>query len=101
MAFGDDDGNGDLNDLVVSDNDDMETVLATVIQTLFVFFETHPDKIVFFTGSTSARTRLYRIAISRLLNEVQEAFLVEGILGQRRERFRPNVAYEAFLIQRI
>lgn len=39
LAFGDIDEKGELDDLSVSDNQDMEKVLATVIQTIFVFLE--------------------------------------------------------------
>jgi hypothetical protein len=82
----------------VSDNQDMEKVLATVIQTIFVFFRTYPDKTLFFTGSTNARTRLYRGAIGRVIDELREDLLIEGIRNNNRELFQKNVNYEAFLI---
>ncbi len=98
LAFGDINENGELDDLSVSDNQDMEKVLATVIQTIFVFFRTYPDKTLFFTGSTNARTRLYRGAIGRVIDELQEGLLIEGIRNNNRELFQKNVTYEAFLI---
>lgn len=76
----------------------MEKVLATVIQTIFVFFRTYPDKTLFFTGSTDARTRLYRAAIGRVMDELQEDLLVEGIKNNHKELFQKNVNYQAFLI---
>lgn len=84
LAFGDINDKGELDDLSVSDNQDMEKVLATVIQTIFVFFRTYPDKTLFFTGSTNARTRLYRGAIGRVIDELQEDLLIEGIRNNNR-----------------
>lgn len=61
LAFGDKDGvTGNIDDLVISDNQDTEIVLATVASTLFDFFENHNGTIVLAKGSTKRRTRLYR-----------------------------------------
>ena len=43
----------------------MEKVLATVVQTLGVFFMEFEGAKVFFKGSTPSRTRLYRIIIAK------------------------------------
>ena len=69
--------------------------MATVIETLFVFLETHSGKTVFFQGSTPTRTRLYRIAIGRLIDEL----FVEGIIRDRAEPFQKNTNYTAYLIR--
>ena len=98
LAFGDLNEWEELDDLTVSDNQDMERVLATVIQAVLFFLETYPDKTVFFTGSTAARTRLYRAAISRVIADY-ENLAVEGILDSGAESFQPNKPYQAFLVR--
>ncbi len=39
--------------------------------------------MVFATGSTKARTRLYRIGISNDLEEIQEDFKIFGLLDEK------------------
>ncbi|WP_440590452.1 DUF6934 family protein [Nibrella viscosa] len=59
------DENGAYSDLVISNNNDMPKVLATVAQTLVAFFRLRPTSSVIFRGSTPSRTRLYRMAIAK------------------------------------
>lgn len=102
LGFGDQDPiTGDLDDLAISNNGDSEKVLATVAMTLFTFTSEYPDAKVYITGSTKARTRLYRIAISRHLCSIEIDFRVEGLLGGQWQRFRKDAPYEAFLITKI
>ena len=65
LEFGDKRDNSDeIDDLVISDNQDRDIVLVTVANAILNFFEKHPKSQVFFQGSTPSRTRLYQIAIS-------------------------------------
>ena len=67
LAFGDENPETDeINDLAVSDNGDTEKVLATVVAAVYVFFDNNPSVFVYATGSTKARTRLYRMGITIL-----------------------------------
>jgi hypothetical protein len=56
---------GEIDDFSNTDNGDMVRVLATVIRILIDFLHRNPQATVFFTGSTEARTNLYRRIISR------------------------------------
>ncbi len=98
LGFGDLKPDGSINDLVVSDNQDMEMVLSTVVQTLVCFFEFYPKKAVFFVGSTPSRTRLYQIIITKFLLEIEKSFYVRGIRNGEMSKFVSNLKYEAFLI---
>lgn len=69
-----------IDDLVVSDNGDRNTVLATVAKSAYIFSEKYPDKNIFIKGSTKARTRLYRRAISLNLEELSETFHIFGAM---------------------
>ncbi len=99
LAFGDVDEDGELNDSVISDNKDMELVLATVMSIVIVFFETYPDNVVFFTGSSRSRTRLYQIIIRKEYHSLSERFVIEGIENGFRETMKPGKNYDAFLIR--
>ena len=82
LAFGDKDPEtGDINDLAISNNGDMEKVLATVVSALYIFFDKHPDAMVYATGSTQERTRLYRMGITRFHVEMNKDFYLFGQVG--------------------
>ncbi len=90
--------NGTVSDVSVSNNHDMEYVLATVFQTCKVFLNAYPNCQVFFMGSTAARTRLYQIAINRELTKALEMFEIWGLTDEGLEPFRPNRTYQAFVL---
>lgn len=71
---------GKESDIVVSDNQDLPTVLATVIKIIEKFLNKFPEKIVTFKGSDDRRTRLYRIVISKEIDKIKERFMVLGLL---------------------
>ncbi|MFI5221097.1 MAG: DUF6934 family protein [Bacteroidia bacterium] len=101
LAFGDKDQNtGEINDTVISNNSDSEKVLATVVATLYAFTDKHNDAFVLATGSTKARTRLYRMGITKYFNEIQKDFLVYGLRNDEWENFKKETEYGAFLAKR-
>jgi hypothetical protein len=71
LSLSDKGEDGSFDDLARSSNNDLVEVMATVVQTLFVFFERYPESAVYFRGSTPARTRLYQIIIHKELDEAQ------------------------------
>ncbi len=99
LAMGDLLPNGTLDVEVVSDNGDRDEILATVIQTLIVFLDTHPTDFVLFTGSSPARTRLYQILISHELDQAQSLFAFWGMSesGQL-VSFEKNKPYIGFVV---
>jgi hypothetical protein len=93
--------NDSIDTLDNSNNQDMTKVLSTVIQTVIYFLEVYPDNSVIFTGSTPARTRLYRATISKLLENLGETYLVQGILPNFDiEIFNSSTSYYAYLISK-
>ena len=101
LAFGNKNDNGEIDDLVVSDNKDSEKILATVVSTAYRFSENHPERMILATGSTKARTRLYRMGISKYISEIKKDFEVFGFKDNSWHPFRKNIEYEAFLAKRI
>lgn len=89
---------GSLDDMTINDNGDMETILATVLQCMIAFLDQYPKAIVAFSGSSMARTRLYRIAIVRELQAATNRFNIWGLTQEAVEPFTPNRPYEGFLI---
>lgn len=101
LAFGDkDEATGMINDMINSNNGDTEKVLWTIASTVDVFLGNHPDKFIYVEGSTKARTRLYRMGISKYLSVIQTDFEIYGEKGGYVENFRVNTDYESFLVKR-
>lgn len=101
LAFGDKHpGTGQIDDTVVSNNSDTEKVLATVVAAVGAFFDKHPDTFVYATGSTKARTRLYRIGITRFYEEVRKEFDLYGQVGDDYYPFETGKEYDGSLAQR-
>ena len=101
LAFGDrDEESGEIDDKSISNNGDSDMVLATVVPTVYAFTERYPDSWVFATGSTKARTRLYRRGLTKYLLEIRRDFQVFGLIDDEWEPFEKDVNYEAFLVKR-
>lgn len=101
LAFGDKDPEtGELNDLAVTNNGDTQKVLGTVVAALYAFLDKKPEALVYATGSTPARTRLYRMGITMFYEEVQKDFNLLGQIGKNFYVFEIGKEYEGFLAQR-
>lgn len=90
---------GEIDDTIISNNGDSDKVLATVVATLFAFIDKHKQAMVYATGSTKSRTRLYRMGITKYLDEIKEDFEIFGELENGWEEFQKDVEYEAFLVK--
>lgn len=101
LAFGDKNAEtGEIDDRVVSNNGDSEKVLATVVSTVYAFSDKYPDAWIFATGSTRVRTRLYRMGITKYINEIHVDFEVYGLRENEWEPFEKEIEYDAFLVKR-
>jgi hypothetical protein len=100
LAFGDwDEENNRINDLSISNNADREKVLATVAATVNDFMVNHPDAIIIAAGSTASRTRLYQMGISKVLDEIDQGFDIQGYTNNSWQPFQKGVNYSAFLLK--
>jgi hypothetical protein len=70
-----------------------------VVATLYAFLDKHNDAMIYATGSTRSRTRLYRIGIAKYLDEIKEDFELFGELEFGWEEFRKDVEHDAFLVR--
>jgi hypothetical protein len=100
LAFGDyNEDTDEIDDLAISDNEDRDKILATIAATVLDFSDNHPTATVIATGSTIARTRLYRIGITKNYENISEIFDVEGYAGGWIP-FMKGVDYQAFSVKR-
>lgn len=102
LGFGDwRENDHEFDDQVVTDNGDMEMVLSTVIKITLQFLSMNPGASVHFTGSTQARTRLYRIIISNNYDVISRGYKVWGYWCGGWQPFEKSVNYEAFLVSKL
>lgn len=101
LGFGDKNPiTGNVDDMIITNNNDSQKILATVASTLYAFTNNYPNAVVLASGSTEARTRLYRIGISNNLITIEKDFIVLGLTKEDWEPFRRNISYIAFLVRR-
>ena len=101
LAFGDKNPfSGEIDDRIVTDNNDSEKVLATVVAAIYAFCDKCPDAWIYATGSTAARTRLYRMGINKYYTVVENDFEIFGQTQSEWERYEKGKDYQAFVIQR-
>jgi hypothetical protein len=82
----------------VTNNNDTDKVLATVAASVFGFLKIHSTAVIYATGSTKARTRLYQIGISKYFSEIEQDYHILGELDNKLERFEKGKNYDGFLI---
>ena len=101
LAFGDKNSvTGELDDLAISDNGDMEKIFATIVAAVLAFTERNPGALVYATGSTPSRTRAYRMAISKYYTEITDSFKLLGETENDLEEFEKNKVYNGFVVVR-
>ncbi|MEN2436496.1 hypothetical protein AAH994_13850 [Weeksellaceae bacterium A-14] len=102
LGFGDfNEETNEIDDEVVTNNGDGLKVLSTVVSTLYAFTGKYPEANIFATGSSEARTRLYRMGITNNLEELKQDFLVFGMRKDEIfEEFIVGEDYIGFLVTR-
>jgi len=100
LAFGDEISGGEISDTIITDNQDRDLVLSTVVNTVNTFCDHFGNHFIYAEGSTAVRTRLYQIGIAQLWNEINADFDVWGYRNNAWHEFKINVNYEAFLAKR-
>jgi hypothetical protein len=100
LAFGDyDEEAKGIDDQAITNNGDSLKVLATVASMVYAFAEKHPHSWIMATGSTEARTRLYRMGITNNLAEISVDFYIFGYTKNGDwVSFETGEDYEAFLV---
>jgi hypothetical protein len=101
LGFGDKNlETGELDDKKVTDNGDSKKVLATVVSGVMSFTNEYPDVFIYARGSTTSRTRLYRIGISSIRDEIVKRFELYGEVRDKWSIFERNTEYDAFAVKR-
>lgn len=91
---------GKVDDLAITNNEDREKVLATIAATVIEFTRHFPHALVYASGSTPARTRLYQMGIASNWDEIDSILYVYGYEENTGwQLFQKNIRYQAFLVR--
>ncbi len=74
--------------------------MATVVAAVYAFFDKHPKAYIYATGSSDARTRLYRIGITKFYEQMMPDFYLYRQVGDEFYEFEIGNEYKGFLAQR-
>ncbi len=102
LAFGDIAEESMLDDNSVTDNGDRNRILATIATAVDNYTKRYPERVIYFTGSTKARTRLYRMAIGLNLEELSVTYEIYAEIDSQDELviFQKNMEISAFVFKR-
>jgi hypothetical protein len=89
-----------FDDRIISDNGDAAKILATIFQIVSGHLKQFPERWIVFSGNSTARNRLYRMAINHSFQELSELFSLFGYHDDEWETFQSNRQYEFFLVQK-
>lgn len=106
LSFGDEqkktNNSSVIDDKIISNNGDMNRVLATVFRAILDFTKDEGFYKIVFRGSTPSRTRLYRMAISINYDELSKYFVIYGLTSNGDfVFFKKHTEYLGFLITPI
>lgn len=101
LSFGDkSELTGDIDDMAISNNNDTVKILNTVVSTVYTITDMHPDAWIHAAGSTPSRTRLYRMGLTKYLDQAEKDFILYGQKDGEWEIFVKDRNYEGFLVHR-
>lgn len=100
LLLGDLAGDGSIDVSGKSNNGDAEIVLSTVAKIIDCFLSQYQGSKIYFEGSTSARTRLYQIAIAKQLPDLITSFNIQGFDNGELRDFQPGRSYQGFVVSR-
>jgi hypothetical protein len=91
---------GELSDITESKNNDLITILSTVMSIIDDFLSKNKESVIIFRGSDEKRQRLYRIAINNQIEYISKKFIIFGAIENNIVPFESNTNYEYYLIKK-
>jgi hypothetical protein len=95
FAFGDW-RNNDVDDKIMTNNQDVVKVIGTVAKIAIEFFTYHPNAVLVIKPVDEKRKKLYNIVFQRHFETVKSHFKIVGFIGKKRRVYSPNKMYDYF-----
>ena len=100
LGFGDLQPDGNIDDSVISNNDDLIKVISTVAKITYDFFGTYPLRRILIKPVDEKRKRLYNHVFRRHYDTISADFDIMGIVGRKKENYSPKKNYDKFVLNR-
>ena len=89
---------GEINDSIVSNNQDVFMVMKTIAKIITVFLQEYPKSIIVIKPVDEKRKRLYNGIFHRHFNDIEPLFDLKGIIKNEKEPYLPKKNYDSFEI---
>lgn len=96
LAFGDVQPDGEIDDTVKTNNNDVAKVIGTVAKAALLFSEKHPECSLVIFPVDEKRKWLYNLIFRRRLTEIRAIFEIFGNRERLWEAYNPKLEYDAF-----
>jgi hypothetical protein len=96
LAFGDVQPDGEIDDIVMTNNNDVAKVIGTVAQAALLFSERHPECSLVIYPVDEKRKRLYNLVFQRRFKEIQAIFEILGKQKGLWKPYSPKLEFDAF-----
>ena len=100
LGFGDLQPDGDIDDSIVSNNNDLIKVISTVAKIAYEFSDKYPLRSIQIKPVDEKRRKLYNHVFRRNYNIINIDFEIIGVNGRRGEDYSPKKFYESFKLNR-
>jgi hypothetical protein len=90
---------GEVDDLVVSNNQDIVKIMQTVVKAIYLFFEVYPQRIVVFKPVDEKRKKLYNFILKKHINKIEPYFQITGFINENAEFYNSEKFYDYFEIK--
>ncbi len=97
LAFGDLKSN-DIDDSVITNNQDAMKIIRTVAKATLDFFDAYPTSSLIIKPVDEKRSRLYHSVFRRHFHEIDALFDIIGVKGENIEPYNTFNTYESFRI---
>lgn len=98
LAFGDRLDGHHFDDSANSNNGDLVKIMATVAETIRVFSERWPNRMIHIQPLDEKRKRLYNAIFSRHFHHIEADFYIFGELAAQLHSYRPERIFDRFLL---
>jgi methyltransferase-like protein len=95
LGFGDWENNN-VDDKVMTNNQDVVKVIGTVAKVTYEFFDNYPNAIVVIKPVDEKRKKLYNIVFQRHYDAIKEDFHILTLKDDRIEVYSPAQSYDSF-----
>lgn len=89
-----------IDDGIVSNNHDTQKVLTTIAQSIYFFYEKHPDAILMIQGNSKTRNRLYRMALSKYLPVILVDFEILCLINNQWISFHQTQQFSCMILKK-